>query len=109
MGKQQTLFDSAPEPKNHYGYARKTDPETSKQAIDQDAVLDARSQFLRGLKSLGRPSTANEIARNGAERRMIETVRKRAKELVKSGHVREAGKRKCIFTGKSATTYELVR
>ena len=100
------LFDSSEKPLNQYGYSRTNDPDTSKEAITESTASLARAQFVRGLKICGKPSTANEIAEH-AENQMKETVRKRAKEVVRAELVVEFGKRKCEVTGKNATTYKL--
>jgi predicted ArsR family transcriptional regulator len=109
MKDQQFLFDCEPTGTNQYGtpLSRKSDPETSKEAAAKLNTGQARKCFLEGLANCGRPSTANEIAIEFKGAMMQETIRKRAKELVNDGLVEIDGKRTCLFTNRSATTYKL--
>lgn len=85
---------------------RISDPETSREsAVKVSAkVTRLRAEFVRCLRLLGEPSTAQEIAIvcNAAIR---DSVRKRAFECVKAGLVKEFGTKKCSVTGQRATVY----
>ena len=85
--------------------ARSTDKETSHEGAEHVRPLlkSAQSEFIRRLRLLGGSATANEVARGN------ETVRKRAKELVELGYVRELPKRPCERTKRNATVYEIVK
>jgi hypothetical protein len=69
--------------------------------------------FLDALASLGKPSTAHEIAARAEAisltPAMRETYRKRAAELVASGKIAKDGTRPCEITGFSAATYRLTQ
>lgn len=110
MSKQTLMFDMGePEPIGHHGYpiARKSDPETSKEAAEVFDAKAAKKAFIIGLHNCGRPSTANEIASEFKGEMQQETIRKRALELVRSGFVSKCDKRPCLITGVTATTYQL--
>lgn len=81
--------------------ARTTDPQTSQDAADeiQPKLVGLRAEFVRRLKELGRPATANEVAAGD------ESIRKRAVECVRIGYVVEMGTKTCSVTGKRATVY----
>ena len=91
---QLELFASTP-------IARATDSETSHvAAVEVEPKLTCmRAEFVRRLKAIGYPATAQEIAQG------CETIRKRALECVRLGLVVEAGTRRCNVTGKNAKVY----
>lgn len=66
-----------------------------------------QAQFLSMLEQLG-PSTSNEVAAacsdNFARRN---TIRRRASDLIASGHIIEVGSRICSISGRNATVYEV--
>jgi hypothetical protein len=118
---QKSLFDTGPVGVNHYGYpiARNSDPEPSKIAAgDTKPKLGGNHKvFLLALKRIGRPATAQEVA---AEAVPIdgslpvpsafskrESIRKRAKELVRMGFIGVGDARICRVTGKESTVYEV--
>lgn len=76
---QLSLFDNLQ-------IVRKSDPQHSQiAAVEIEPQLSGRrAEFVRCLKAIGRPSTANEIAAM-AEPRIRESVRKRAAECVRLG------------------------
>ncbi len=81
--------------------SRATDPQTSRDAEPDAFQLNvAQSVFLERLR-WGGQMTAQEVAAGD------ETIRKRAKELVRAGLIIEAGVRRCKRTGKKATTYKV--
>lgn len=88
---QLSLFDNAT-------IARKSDPITSQIAASevQPKISGLRAEFVSRLQKLGVPSTANEIASGN------ESIRKRAKECVELGLVKEFGIKRCSVTGKLA-------
>jgi predicted transcriptional regulator len=90
--------------------ARRSDPETSKQAaFEIGSVLGNRcNEFLTALKKLGR-ATANEVAEQVAagDHRKYESIRRRASDLAKKGIIRVLGTRRCTITSKPATYYEI--
>ncbi len=96
---QLSLFDNL-------HIVRKSDPHPSRiAAVEIEPQLSGRrAEFVRCLKAIGKPSTANEIAARAGSR-IRESVRKRAAECVRLGFVREAGERACEVTGKLATVY----
>lgn len=96
---QLSLFD-------HGELARKHDPVTSVTAARkiEPQLSGRRAEFVRCLKELGRPATAQEIAAV-AEVTIRESVRKRAKECVRLGFVVEAGTKFCEVTGQRAAVY----
>lgn len=93
---QLDLFD-------HASVARRSDPVTSQiAAANVEPQLNGlRAQFVERLRQIGEPSTAQEIS-GGSE-----SIRKRAKECLRLGVVRDAGTRRCRVTGKVATVYWL--
>lgn len=99
---QLSLFDQCE-------IVRKSDPQPSRiAAVEIEPQLSGRrAEFVRCLKSIGRPSTANEIAAM-AESRIRESVRKRAAECVRLWFVKEVDERACEVTGKLATVYWVV-
>lgn len=99
---QLSLFDALP-------IARKSDPQPSLiAAVEIEPQLSGRrAEFVRCLRAIGRPSTAQEIAAM-ADSRIRESVRKRAMECVRLGFVKEVGIRTCNVTGKLATSYWVV-
>lgn len=82
-------------------------------------MTDPQRLFVTTLQSLGGIRTASEIAASAYPIMDIEkasnvmakreTLRKRAKELVRLGVVCEADRRLCRVTGKEATGYEVMR
>jgi len=85
---------------------RHDDPETSKQAAANVAqkVPAMCSEFVRCLRLIGHPATAQEISMR-SEASTRETVRKRAAECVERGLVTVMGTKKCSVTGNRATVY----
>ena len=83
---------------------RATDKETSQTAAADitPKLAGLRAEFVRLLREIGRPATAQEVAAlaGGAE-----SIRKRALECVRMGAVREYGTKTCEVTGKQATCY----
>ena len=81
---------------------RATNPQTSKQASEhiQPKASALRAEFMRCLRSIGRPATAQEVASvcNAAIR---ESVRKRAAEC----NLVKVGTKKCDVTGQRAAVY----
>lgn len=96
---QLSLFDNLQ-------IVRKSDPHPSLiAAVEIEPQLSGRrAEFVRCLKAIGKPSTANEIAAM-ADGMIRESVRKRAAECVRLGFVKEVGDRPCEVTGKLATVY----
>lgn len=88
--------------------ARVSDPDTSKNAAVSFNVTERRRQFFDGLRSLG-TATANEVALFvcGDNRRMHESIRRRASDLVKMGLIEIAGRRECDMIGKRVTVYRV--
>lgn len=111
MSDYQTTMFGEPEPIGHHGYpiARKSDPETSKEAAEVFDLKSAKSCFIVGLHNCGRAATANEVAIEFDGKMQKETIRKRAKELVRDGFIEIVGERKCLDTGVNATTYKLTK
>lgn len=81
--------------------ARDSDPVTSHKAARQiaGAIGGKQRQFLDRLAAIGQPSTANEVADG------VESIRKRARELVRDGHLVSTGSRPCRKTGHEAETF----
>jgi len=86
---------------------RVVDPATSKEsAVKLSAkVTRLRLVFVAALQSIGHPATAQEVAANVQDASILESVRKRAAECVKTGLVKEFGTKKCSVTGQRATVY----
>ena len=84
-----------------FAMARQADKATSHEAAEAvtPKLEGLRAEFVRRLREIGQPSTAQEIAAGD------ESIRKRALECVRLGFVRECGRRKCAVTGNSATCY----
>lgn len=85
--------------------ARATDPDTSHQAAERINRTDLAAKFL-SIVTLHQPCTANEAAAGcqlqwGGER---ESYRKRASELVDSGHLEWGDPRRCNVTDHNART-----
>jgi hypothetical protein len=81
--------------------AREAAKQTSHDAADdvRPKLAGLRAEFVRRLRELGRPATANEIAAGD------ESIRKRAAECVRLGFVKEVGTKVCAVSGKRATVY----
>ena len=96
---QLSLFDQSV-------IARSSDPITSHVAAENvlPKLSGRRSEFVRCLREIGHPATAQEIAAM-ADVRIRESVRKRAKECVNLGYVVEVGTKRCDVTGTMAMTY----
>lgn len=110
-----TLFDLSPVQVNQYGspMSRRTDPATSKQGAKHIATKRGSlcALFVDALRKNLRPMTAAEAAIFAlpvSKPSRLESLRKRAKELVAAGLIRVAGSRKCRVTGKMAQAYEAV-
>jgi hypothetical protein len=86
-------------PDDRYTPARASDPPTSHAgaAHIEPKLNDLQREFMRRLGVGGK--TANEVARGQ------ESIRKRAKELVRQGVLVELEPRRCGVTGKVATVY----
>ena len=104
MSKQLTMFDDFAEDLTTAKIARTTDKPTSQTAASEiePKLAGLRVEFVRLLKQIGRPATAQEVAAlaGGAE-----SIRKRALECVRMGAVKECGTKTCEVTGKQATAY----
>ena len=96
---QLHLFDSS-------NLARAVDPPTSVDAAMRvvPKLSGMRAEFVRCLRELGRPATAQEVSRR-ADPDIRESVRKRAKECVRLGFVKEFGTKCCEVTGQRAICY----
>jgi alkylation response protein AidB-like acyl-CoA dehydrogenase len=124
--KQLDLFDNSEVAVSQYGtpiepnqLARRTDPETSKQAARSVAADLSETQrlFFTTLKQFGYPATAQEVAEAAIRIEAIDqvkavmakrdTLRKRAKELVDKGWIVEREPRECRVTCNNSTTYEV--
>lgn len=125
---QPSLFDHEPLPVSQYGtpiepksLARRTDPETSKQAARSVAADLSETQrlFFTTLKKFTYPATAQEVAEAAIRIESIDqvsavmskrdTLRKRAKELVDKGWIVQREPRECRVTGSNnSTTYEVI-
>lgn len=69
-------------------------------------LADYQARFVIALRQLRLPSTANEIASKADDTQAgRESIRKRAAELVRSGAIREVGRRTCRVTGASARVF----
>lgn len=99
---QYSLFD-------HFEVARKSDPETSVAAaqVIEPKLSGRRAEFVRCLREIGRPATAQEIAAV-ADVEIRESVRKRAAECERLGFVARAGTKACDVTGQRAAVYWVV-
>jgi hypothetical protein len=105
---QKTLFDAPAR------LSRKSDPITSQQsAAETEKKLGPLHElFLQCLITLGRPSTANEVAElcSSINGKTCETNRKRAGELASEVYGRRIvvdGSRRCDVTGKPCRTFKL--
>jgi hypothetical protein len=130
---QGSLFDTTPKGEDFYGspadakkLSRRSDPATSHKAADDIAIklTGKRKKFFDTLKLITSgsdkcPRTAMEVAANafpyveGTPAPQItqqrETLRKRAKELVRGGFIRECEARTCKVNLNDATTYEVIK
>lgn len=81
--------------------ARDSDPVTSHRAAKSIAndLPNKQRQFMERLRSIGQPSTANEVADG------VESIRKRARELVRDGYLVSRGSRPCRKTGHEAEVF----
>jgi hypothetical protein len=88
--------------------ARTTDPITSHVAASEIDLGECRSTALAAAKQLGE-GTAREIGELAATMgpKECESYRKRVGELERKGLLQEAGERKCRFTNKLATVYQV--
>lgn len=100
---QLSLFDQSV-------IARPSDPITSQVAAAnvQPKLSGRRAEFVRCLREIGHPATAQEISAR-ADVHIRESVRKRAKECVNLGYVAEVGTKRCDVTGTMAMTYWSVK
>lgn len=91
---QLSLFD-------HAATCRKSDSPTSKESAKtvEPKLAGLRVEFVRRLREIGEPSTANEVAGGN------ESLRKRAKECVELGLVNVLGTKCCRVTGQKAAIY----
>jgi hypothetical protein len=91
--------------------ARASDPVTSRLAAKniQPKLSNLHRQFLNKLLELGQ-ATSNEVAMSiSNEHARINSLRRRASDLVEDGLVREVGHRVCSRTNNRATVYEVVQ
>lgn len=107
---QPHLFETSPTDDTAGRRSRRTDPATSHAGathIESSAGCLQRL-FLDALRHQF-PMTANEVARACSERHQVmpESVRKRAKELQRTGAITVVGERRCRVTGRQAQTYAL--
>ena len=89
-------------------FHRASDGETSMAGSDHigPRLASLKTEFLSALA--GECMTAREVASKvSTDHTRIESIRKRASELVRAGSIAVAGKRKCQCTGLLATTYSL--
>lgn len=113
---QRNLFETSAMPRREDGgvietpLARRTDPQTSHAAAKSESVKLTADQllFIAALKriSTGTAREVAEVAIWGHELE-VETIRKRAGELVVKKSIRKVGVRPCKITGKPATVYEV--
>jgi hypothetical protein len=106
---QANLFDTGDKLPAHCQsqLARASDPPTSQQAAGELAgskLGHCQQKFVNALASLGKPSTAAEIAEL-AYIQDSSSNRERAGELVRAGKIFEHPPRRCDVTGKQATRY----
>ena len=130
---QGSLFDTTPKGEDIYGspadakkLSRRSDPATSHKAAADIAIklTGKRKLFYDTLKLItngpdGFPRTAMEVAtaaypytvavRAPKTTQQRETLRKRAKELVRGGFIRECEARTCKVNLNDATTYEVIK
>jgi hypothetical protein len=92
-------------------HARPSDPETSTEAAFEIAQKHTRleEEFLQVLRELGE-ATSNEVAVLIAEGNVgrINTMRRRASDLLRKKSVVALEPRKCQITGKKATVYKVM-
>ena len=108
---QPHLFDSCPTDDTETNpKARRSDPHTSHAGAEH---IKSSAGYLQGifvecLRSSRVPMTANETAAAGSARHQVmpESLRKRAKELVRTGDIYVTGERTCNITGRQAQTYK---
>lgn len=105
QGGQRPIFMT--QTKLNFDLARKTDPATSQVAAAETAKqLGHLCQVF--LTALAGEQTASEVAWFAVVNKLhpnAESVRKRAKELLRLGLIEERPPRRCGVTGKMATTY----
>lgn len=70
-------------------------------------VTSRHREYMVALRGVGHPATDFEVTRF-AGRSDPNYFRPRRNELVKVGVIREAGKRRCSITGKTALTWWFV-
>lgn len=102
MGQQQQLLLFEP---HSSPVARVSDKATSQLAAAEvrPKLAGLRAEFVQRLRAIGRPATAQEIAKGK------ESLRKRAKECVVMRLVCDVGTKTCDVTGQRATVYWWVK
>ena len=95
------------------GLCRASDPQPSAVGALHIAgkLTCKRALFAECLRALGKAATASEVAyyaETFRRERCGESIRKRAKELVRGGVLDEVGTRPCRITGMKATVYWFV-
>jgi hypothetical protein len=93
--------------------ARASDPVTSHNAAAEIAPLlsELQTVVLDMFRQL-EPATSNEVAvtiEPGGNLGRINTLRRRASDLVQMKRLRVVGQRPCNVTGKTASVYEVVK
>lgn len=105
---QRTLFDLDDSPV----IARPSDPGTSHIAAAnvQCRLGHLQAAFVASLVTEGKPLTAREVEVRAVkllQRCVPDSIRKRAKELVRRGSIVECGQRLCDVSGNLATVYRV--
>ena len=108
MQQYRSLFDKSEQPAK---LSRRSDQITSQQsAAETEKKLPKRqAELLIALHDESVAVTAREAARQAALmfEGMEDTYRKRMLDLVRDGHAKEAGERRCEITGKNAMTFRV--
>lgn len=114
MADQLNLFELQ---RDHYGnvdfklLARRTDPQTSQESAGgaADRLGKLQRVFLSVLNRRSSPMTAMEVAieASGGNHAAVESIRKRAKELVDLKLIDSVGVRPCRISGRNATVYSV--
>jgi hypothetical protein len=96
------IFEIAPK-------VRQSDPITAKEAAEEigEVVNERCRQFLEGLVTLG-SATANEVAALVAKDNpgLHDSIRRRYRDLLVAGKIRNARRRACSVTGKTVAYFE---
>jgi hypothetical protein len=90
--------------------ARSSDPLPSDLAAKKVRIRigDLHHEFMDALRKLGQ-ATSNEVAASvSSDYSRINSLRRRASDLVQEGLIRNVGRRTCTVTGNSATVYQCV-